>query len=106
MRIGGSFDAANDPMQQFSDRIVHALFLRGDLAPAAEKISIGISRNPFAANSVGDFPEEFSASGCVPDRLPRRRQTAARRRQTLPARDESRRRSPDQGSTPKPAHSP
>ncbi len=63
MGVGGSFDSVSDPMQQLSDRIIHALFLRGDLAPASEKISVEISRNPFDAAGSGDYPEEFSSLG-------------------------------------------
>ena len=62
-RIGGSFDGVNDPMQQFGDRIIHALFLRGDLAPATEKISVAVPRDPFGENGSGDYSEEFSRLG-------------------------------------------
>lgn len=41
-----SFDASNDPMQQLSDRIILALFLRGDLAPSKTKISYPVA--PFS----------------------------------------------------------
>ena len=63
IRTGG-FDAVNDPMQQFGDRIIHALFLRGDLAPAAEKISFAVSRDCVKLNGgFGEFPDEFSLLG-------------------------------------------
>ncbi len=63
IRTGG-FDAVNDPMQQFGDRIIHALFLRGDLAPAAEKISFAVSRDCVKLNGgFGEFPDELSLLG-------------------------------------------
>ena len=61
--IGGNFDGVNDPMQQFGDRIIHALFLRGDLAPATEKISVAVPRDPFGENGSGDYSEDFSPLG-------------------------------------------
>ncbi len=60
MRVGGPFDAANDPMQQFGDRIIHALFTRGDFQPAKEKISMAVPRDRVDSNG---FPEEFALLG-------------------------------------------
>ena len=36
----GGFDIAKDPAAQLADRLVHALFLRGDLSPAPEQLAI------------------------------------------------------------------
>lgn len=63
-RTNGSFDAASDPMQQLSDRIIHALFVRGDFAPAERKISMAVPADPFATQAMSeDFPESFSELG-------------------------------------------
>ncbi|MBS1368406.1 MAG: hypothetical protein HPZ91_00475 [Lentisphaeria bacterium] len=63
--VGGvsTFDAVNDPMQQFSDRIILALFLRGDLVPAQRKISYEVPQNPFRPGTDGDFPNELNELG-------------------------------------------
>ena len=52
-----SFDAVNDPTQQFSDRIIIALFLRGDMSPAREQIVFQLPRD-YKNRSI-DFPMEF-----------------------------------------------
>lgn len=62
-RPGGCFDGVNDPMQQLSDPIIHALFIRGDLAPAEEKISFAVPRMPFSNGVPERFPDEFSMLG-------------------------------------------
>ncbi len=54
------FDAVNDPMQQFSDRIAIALFLRGDMTPGKEKISFPLPRDPAARNNL---PQELGTLG-------------------------------------------
>lgn len=56
----GIFCEANDPMQQFGDRIIYALFLRGDLAPAAEKISFSVPPN---TSRMFEFSDSFSNLG-------------------------------------------
>ncbi len=58
-RPGGTFNAANDPMQQFSDRIILMLFRRGDLTPAKAKYSYPVS----ADAPEREFPESFSELG-------------------------------------------
>lgn len=60
---GGCFNGVNDPMQQFSDPIIHALFVRGDLTPAKEKISFAVPQIPFGNNIPERFPDEFSMLG-------------------------------------------
>lgn len=62
-RPGGCFDGVNDPMQQLSDPIIHALFIRGDLAPAEEKISFAVPRMPFGNGVPERFPDELSMLG-------------------------------------------
>ena len=57
-----SFDASNDPMQQLSDRIILALFLRGDLAPSKTKISYPVA--PFSQNNPAmSYPGDFANLG-------------------------------------------
>ena len=57
-----SFDASNDPMQQLSDRIILALFLRGDLAPSKTKLSCPMA--PFSTgNPVMSYPGGFANLG-------------------------------------------
>lgn len=57
-----SFDASNDPMQQLSDRIILALFLRGNLAPSKAKISYPVA--PFSKNSPAmSYPGDFANLG-------------------------------------------
>lgn len=63
-RQPASFDGSLDPMQQFSDRIIWALFVRGDLSPAKEKIALEIPGNPYdGSGTPPDFPEAFSSLG-------------------------------------------
>jgi len=45
----GYFDVSTDPLSQASDRASICLFLRGDLAPAAEKVAIALSPQDAAA---------------------------------------------------------
>ncbi|HNX36259.1 MAG TPA: cellulase family glycosylhydrolase [Kiritimatiellia bacterium] len=44
----GYFDVATDPLSQASDRASLCLFLRGDLAPAAEKVAVALTPNEVA----------------------------------------------------------
>ena len=49
-------------MQQLSDRIILALFLRGDLAPSKAKISYPVA--PFSKNSPAmSYPGDFANLG-------------------------------------------
>ncbi len=63
LQIGGCFDAVNDPMQQFGDRIIHALFTRGDLQPAKEKISVGVPADGSGEGTTLEFTDEISTLG-------------------------------------------
>lgn len=63
-RQPGCFDGSQDPMQQFSDRIIRTLFVCGDLSPAKEKIALEIPGNPYdGSGTPPDFPEAFSSLG-------------------------------------------
>lgn len=63
LRDGAAFDAVNDPMQQLGDRIIHALFLRGDMEPAAEKISMAVPDGEAERSVFQGFPDDFSLLG-------------------------------------------
>ncbi len=63
-RVPGNFDSAWDPLQQFGDRIIWALFLRGDLTPAREAVSMAVEKSAYGhTGTPPDFPEEFSRLG-------------------------------------------
>jgi len=51
------FDAAVDPFQQLGDRIVAALFARGDMAPSTNRLSWCVR------DGGGDFPDALRAAG-------------------------------------------
>ena len=59
------FDAANDPMAQLSDRIITAMFLRGDVKAADVKVSYQVSEDMFAKREPINFANSFSLLGLV-----------------------------------------
>lgn len=59
------FDAANDPMAQLSDRIITAMFLRGDVKAADVKVSYQVSEDMFAKREPIQFANSFSLLGLV-----------------------------------------
>lgn len=60
----GNFNISSDPLMQLSDRIIWALFLRGDFAPAKEKISFCVPANPYGNSTMmPSFPPEFEQLG-------------------------------------------
>ena len=60
----GNFNISSDPLMQLSDRIIWALFLRGDFIPAQKKISYGVPDNPYESNTqMPSFPPEFEQLG-------------------------------------------
>ena len=63
-RVPGNFDSVWDPLPQLGDRIIWALFLRGDLTPAREAVSMAVEKEAFGHSATPpDFPEEFSRLG-------------------------------------------
>ena len=60
----GNFNISSDPLMQLSDRIIWALFLRGDFAPAKEKISFCVPDNPYGNSTMmPSYPPEFEQLG-------------------------------------------
>lgn len=65
----GGFDIAKDPAAQLADRLVHALFLRGDLSPAPEQLAIRFdggeleTLTPEACTAMQAAAGEFSFLG-------------------------------------------
>ncbi len=54
----GGFDIAKDPAAQLADRLIHVLFLRGDLLPASGKFAVRFEERKLADLS----PEAYSAA--------------------------------------------
>ena len=65
--LGGAygFDAANDPMAQFTDRIAIAMFLRGDVEAAKVTYAYTVPEDCFEQNLTGGFPNSFSNLGLI-----------------------------------------
>ena len=65
----GGFDIAKDPAAQLADRLIHMLFLRGDLVPAPEQLAVGFDEGKLehltseAYTAVKSAVEEFSFLG-------------------------------------------
>lgn len=64
-RIINDFESANDPMTQFSDRIFAALFLRGDVTPAPDKIALKLPDFYRLENGNFGFPSDFQMLGLI-----------------------------------------
>ena len=60
----GYFDVATDPLSQASDRASICLFLRGDLAPAADKVAVALPRREVSAlkESAASVPTAWSGA--------------------------------------------
>ncbi len=59
------FNAVNDPLAQFSDRIAIAMFLRGDVKPAEILCSYQVPRNSFERKLITGFPPAFKNLGLI-----------------------------------------
>jgi len=59
------FNANNDPMAQFSDRIAIAMFSRGDVKSAETTYTYQVPRNCFEQNQISGFPVEFKTLGLI-----------------------------------------
>ncbi len=59
----GGFDCANDPAAQLADRIIWALFIRGDVQTAKGAIASRIRSEQLAERGNGGYPNDFSLLG-------------------------------------------
>lgn len=59
------FNAVNDPLAQFSDRIAIAMFLRGDVKSAEILCSYQVPRNSFERKLITGFPPAFKNLGLI-----------------------------------------
>lgn len=60
------FESVNEPLQQLSDRITSALFVRGDAAPAREAFSYAIPADPCIDPDTPAFPApRFTTLGLI-----------------------------------------
>lgn len=64
-RIINDFESANEPMTQFSDRIFAALFLRGDVTPAPEKVALKLPDFYRTKHAEYGFPGDFQMLGLI-----------------------------------------
>ena len=65
VEYGFSWDAVNDPLDQFSERITRMLFLRGDVAPAKRTVVYPIVKKPFGKRDISLFPNNFRHLGLI-----------------------------------------
>jgi hypothetical protein len=65
--VPSGFDEVSDPQAQLADRIINALFVRGDVEAAKEAFAFEFDpasiRRLSGTTSDGEYPEEFSALG-------------------------------------------
>ncbi len=59
------FATAHDPLGQFSDRIIAAMFLRGDVASAQETYAYSVPVNSVELGIRSTFPSAFKSLGLV-----------------------------------------
>ncbi|MBN2643436.1 MAG: hypothetical protein JXR78_17425 [Victivallales bacterium] len=59
------FDAVNEPLAQLTDRIIMAMFLRGDVKAADLKVSYAVSEDMFKNDEFINFPHDFTLLGLV-----------------------------------------
>ncbi|MBR0458321.1 MAG: hypothetical protein IJJ26_03715, partial [Victivallales bacterium] len=59
----GGFDSANDPGAQLADRIIWALFVRGDVQPAKGAIASHIWNDLLAEKGNSGYPTDFTYLG-------------------------------------------
>ncbi|MBP5234019.1 MAG: hypothetical protein J6333_11510, partial [Planctomycetes bacterium] len=59
------FDAVNDPLAQLLDRVSIAMFVRGDVAPAKEKIAFKVPRDFHAGDTPFNYPDGFTRLGLI-----------------------------------------
>ncbi len=67
-RQPAGFDVANDPQEWLAERIVHALFLRGDVAPGREAVAFTVNdaligKLPDLNWGTTDYPTDFNRLG-------------------------------------------
>ena len=61
----GTFDFANEPLAQLSDRLVMFLFRRGDVSPSGSRFAWNIPKNFWKTNLPVECPVEFSRLGLI-----------------------------------------
>ncbi len=60
-----TFDIANDPMGQLSDRLTMLLFRRGDVKAASETLAMNVPSNFWQTSMPEETPVEFSKLGLI-----------------------------------------
>ncbi len=60
-----TFDIANDPLAQLSDRITVAMFRRGDVKPANGKFAWNVTDEFFTNRDPIEFPQRFQVLGLI-----------------------------------------
>lgn len=61
----GTFDFANEPLAQLSDRLVMFLFRRGDVSPSGSRFAWNIPKNFWKTSLPVECPVEFSRLGLI-----------------------------------------
>lgn len=59
----GGFDIAKDPSAQLADRLIHALFLRGDVSPAKDSVAVRFEERKLQDLSAEAYSAVQSATG-------------------------------------------
>ena len=60
-----TFDFANEPLAQLSDRLVMLLFRRGDVSPSKERFAWNVPKNFWNSNMPLEYPLDFSRLGLI-----------------------------------------